>query len=255
MKNIKIRITLTEEALGMTPSNPEDYEKFLQLRKLKLGKRAAELEGKFQAELEQMKLLIEKNKTESLESGTSVFFRNADGDPVFRDFQIRGAFKDWMRGLKDVLSKEDVAKKLAGKYITSVIGFKKLPAPWVDRGVFVGPKDILIKLPEGGEMSMCKRIIRKENQKAPGTFSTNFKISESVPAGSQFSFNLGILNDADENLCLACLHYGFVRGVGEWRNGAKGTFTFELYDESKKEWVYQEPELAEILGLDSEIPE
>ena len=283
MKRLTVRVHLLEEALGMTPSTPDQYSKFVEFRKAKLGTKAAIIsDDKTKEEIDALKMRVEEMKVDNAENGVDVFPIDPETQkPLLWDYQLRGFFKDTMKALKDCLgvkkvkaadlkpSKDDTeeikaekAKKLADLKameklaeklkVMSVTGFTKMPATWVDRGVFVGPRKCLIDMPEGGQMGYCERPIRIEKFPQP---ISSLKCSETVPMDSTIKFRVGILNDDDEKYVLACLHYGYLRGVGEWRNSGKGRFTFDLYDEVKKEWVPQKPEFESIFGFDEELPE
>lgn len=279
MKRLTIRVHLLEEALGMTPSTPDQFSKFLEFKKTKLGAKAAVIsDEKTKEEIDALKMKVEEMKVDNAESGVDVFpIDDETKKPLFWDYQIRGFFKDSMKALKDCLAvkkvkvadlkpspddteeqKEYKTKmlnllKMAEKLkVLSVSGFSKMPSTWVDRGVFVGPRKCLIDMPEGSKVGYCERPIRIE--KFPKDISS-LKCSETVPADSIIKFRVGILNDDDEKFVLACLHYGYLRGFGEWRNSGKGRFTFDIYNESTKTWEPQKPEFESFFGFDEELPE
>ena len=269
MKQITIRVTLLEDALALLPGTPDSFSRFLEYKKAKLNKQqAAHVEDMEEEERRAIKERLETLKIDQAENSVSVFpIDKETGKPFYYDYQIRGFFKDAARGLKDCLqikkSKDESAKdaspdeKLKSalskcKNLASFAGFSKMPATWVDRGIFVGPRKVIIDMPEGGQIGFCERPLRVEKFPQP---IVSIKCSESVPAGSVLRFKVGVLNDADEKYVLACLHYGFLRGFGEWRNSGKGRFSFEIYDETKKKWVEQKPEFESVFGFDSELPE
>jgi len=262
MKTLTVRATILEEMLGMTPGNQEAFTKFLEFRKAKLGVKAAQIsDEKSEEELKALKLKVDEMKADNTENSVDVFPVAEDGTPIIWDYQIRGFFKDSMKALKDMLAikktkgdgddeRAAAIKKLSKMTVAAVAGFNKMPATWVDRGVFVGPRQIKIEMPEGGQVGYCQRPLRVE--KFPKDI-TSLKCSETAPAGSVIKFKIGILNDADEKLVLACLHYGFLRGFGEWRNSGKGRFRFDLWD--GKQWVEQIPEFDQMFGFDEALPE
>ncbi len=279
MKRLTIRVHLLEEALGMTPSTPDQYSKFVEFKKAKLGTKAAIIsDDKTKEEIDALKMRVEEMKIDNAENGVDVFPIDPETKkPLFWDYQIRGFFKDSMKALKDCLSlkkvkvadlkpsKDDTDEQKAYKAkmlamlklaerlkVMSVTGFTKMPATWVDRGVFVGPRKCLIDIPEGYEMGYCERPIRIE--KFPKDI-TSLKSSETVPADSTIKFRVGILNDDDEKYVLACLHYGYLRGFGEWRNSGKGRFVFDVYNEATKQWEPQIPELETIFGFYEKMPD
>ena len=279
MKRLTIRVHLLEEALGMTPSTPDQYSKFVEFKKAKLGTKAAIIsDDKTKEEIDALKMRVEEMKIDNAENGVDVFPIDPETKkPLFWDYQIRGFFKDSMKALKDCLSlkkvkvadlkpsKDDTDEQKAYKAkmlamlklaerlkVMSVTGFTKMPATWVDRGVFVGPRKCLINIPEGSEMGYCERPIRIE--KFPKDI-TSLKSSETVPADSTIKFRVGILNDDDEKYVLACLHYGYLRGFGEWRNSGKGRFVFDVYNEATEQWEPQTPEMETIFGFYEKMPD
>ena len=279
MKRLTIRVHLLEEALGMTPSTPDQYSKFVEFKKAKLGTKAAIIsDDKTKEEIDALKMRVEEMKIDNAENGVDVFPIDPETKkPLFWDYQIRGFFKDSMKALKDCLSlkkvkvadlkpsKDDTDEQKAYKAkmlamlklaerlkVMSVTGFTKMPATWVDRGVFVGPRKCLIDIPEGDEMGYCERPIRIE--KFPKDI-TSLKSSETAPADSTIKFRVGILNDDDEKYVMACLHYGYLRGFGEWRNSGKGRFIFDVYNEATEQWEPQTPELETIFGFYEKMPD
>lgn len=264
MRTLTVKVTLLEEALGMTPGTQEAFTKFLEFRKAKLGVKAAQIsDEKSEEEIKALKFKVEEMKADNTESGVDVFPIDPETkNPIFWDYQLRGFFKDSMKALKDMLAvkkskdctedeKAAALKKAASKSVLSAVTtFNKLPSTWVDRGIFVGPRKIQIIMPKDGQIGYCQRPLRVE--KFPKDI-TSLKCSETVPAGSVIKFKVGILNDADEKLVLACLHYGYLRGLGEWRNSGKGRFSFSIHN--GEEWIDQVPEFDLAFGFEDELPE
>jgi hypothetical protein len=52
--------------------------------------------------------------------------------------------------------------------------------------------------------------------------------SETLPAGTQFTFSIRLLSDSLLPLVLEWLAYGELRGLGQWRNSGKGRFTVRI---------------------------
>ena len=79
-ERINVRLTLLEEALGMTPGASEIYSKWIASKapEPELGEEeTAAVEG-----------------TEQPEDATTCFPRTEDGEPFCWDYQIKGFFKD-----------------------------------------------------------------------------------------------------------------------------------------------------------------
>ena len=51
--------------------------------------------------------------------------------------------------------------------------------------------------------------------------------SETVPAGSTLTFSVLCMDDSHVNAVREWLDYGFLRGLGQWRNSGKGRYTWE----------------------------
>ena len=210
MKQLTIKVTLLEDALALLPGTPDSFSRFLEFKKAKLNKQqAAHVEDMEEEEKRAIKERLETLKIDQAENSVSVFpIDKETGKPFYYDYQIRGFFKDAARGLKDCLqikksktvdedtSKEEnpdakLKKALSKcKYLASFAGFSKMPATWVDRGIFVGPRNVIIEMPEDGKIGFCERPLRIEKFPQP---IVSIKCSECVPAGSVLKFKVGIL--------------------------------------------------------------
>lgn len=144
---------------------------------------------------------------EMLEKGTTAFHKNSEGKPLIFDYQIKGFLKEAGRifnGLQDV-------KALRSK---------------IENFVFVTPRLTEIHLPEGAEIGYCERPLRAETAQGPRVALAR---SEELPAGSWFEFTLEIFkSQVDEDLIRELMTYGEYKGLGQWRNGGHGRFTFEF---------------------------
>ena len=87
------------------------------------------------------------------------------------------------------------------------------------------PRQIVIQMPEGTEISYCQRPLRA--QTAQGE-RVALAISEEVPAGSVLEFEVKCYDDNHIPAVLEWLDYGQDRGLGQWRNSGKGRYTYEL---------------------------
>lgn len=197
MKELNVRITLTEELLGMAPSDPKIHEKYIASQAPDAPSTAQEVEA----------LGVE----EVVEKQMTIFPRNADGTPILWDYQIKGFFKDSVGMLR----------RIPGTACSKVKAFKKE----IDGLLFVKPRQIPIHI--GGDLGRCQRPLRTSGPTGERTALAN---SETVPAGSTMEFKLILLVDDMEKWVRECLDYGAVRGLGQWRNSGKGTFTYELIE-------------------------
>lgn len=194
MKTMKVRITFIEELLGSASSNPDIHKDFI----------ASKAPDAPSVEEEVAAVGVE----EYVENAMTVFPRNADGQPIIWDYQIRGFFKaacGFMRKVKDSKS-------------SGLKAFKKE----IDGLVHVKPRMIPIQF--DGEITSCQRPLRAETAQGARVALAN---SESIPAGATAEFEIIMLNDADEKLVREWLDFGQWNGLGQWRNSGKGSFTWE----------------------------
>ena len=80
MKEIKVKLTFLEEVLGTASADKEIHDKFIAANAPDAPSRKEEIEA----------LGVE----EVIEKSMTVFPRNAEGKPIFWDYQIKGFFKD-----------------------------------------------------------------------------------------------------------------------------------------------------------------
>jgi len=209
---MKVRLTLVEEMLGTSCSNPEVHEEFI------ASKSADKVKIKEELEALPAEVLIEKSLT--------IFPRDENGNPFLYDYQIRGFLKNFL-GTKVEFG--PLVLKVGKKdYKFSKWTYKRL----VDNYVFVKPRRIKLNMPEGSEVSFCTRPLRAETMKGE---RVALATSEAVPAGTTFEFEIRCLQPELYDLMPEALDYGEFNGLLQWRNSGKGTFTWEDLDEQKVE--------------------
>ena len=189
-----VRLTLTEEVLGMAPADPEIYSKFIASNAPDAKSREEEIE--------------ENGIDEVVKQGTTVFPRLSDGRPFFWDYQIRGMIKDSMGMLK----------RVPGSKCSAAKAYKKI----VDGLIFVQPRKIPIFT--YGKEGVCQRPLRTDG---PTGSRTALASSETLPAGSIVEFDFVLMDKQVVPYVKECLDYGVFRGLGQWRNSGEGTFTWE----------------------------
>lgn len=191
---LKIKLTLTEEALGMMPTDKEIHETYIASK----SPDAATIEEEVAA----------VGVNEVVEKGMTVFPKLDDGTPFMWDYQIRGFFKDAIGMLRRV--KTNKCAKLTS--------YKKV----IDGLLFVAERKIPIEL--SGPLGDCQRPLRADTMQGARVALAH---SETVPAGSTLTCTLIMLDDSLEGVVRECLDYGRLRGLAQWRNSGKGTFTWE----------------------------
>ena len=148
MKELKVRITTTEDMLGTASANPEIHREFI-------ASNAPDAET-----LEEEVASI--GVDEVFEKGMTVFPRK-DGKPIAWDYQWKGFFKDACGALR----------KVTGSECSKIKAYKKE----IDGLIFVEPRAIPIRFE--GEIGICQRPLR--GQTAQGE-RIALASSESIPA-------------------------------------------------------------------------
>ena len=179
MKEIKVKLTFTEEILGTAPSDPEIYKKYI----------ASKSEDTVKIEEEVATIGVD----EVVNNARTVFSKNKDGELILWDYQIKGFFKDAIGMLRQV----------KGTKCSKLTAYKKK----VDGLVFVQPRQI--EFENVIDIGDCQRPLR---------------------ASTTLTFTIILLNEDLEGVVMECLDYGKLRGLGQWRNSGKGTFTYEIIE-------------------------
>jgi len=205
---MRVRITLTEEMLGMASGNPDIHREYIASR---VAERSDDrLTESMMANMteEEIQAVIDA----SAEKGMTVFPRGDNGEPIMWDYQIKGFFKDACKMLR-ADKKSHSAKMKAYKQN-------------IDGRIFVDERKIPIVF--DGEMGDCQRPLRAETMQGPRTALAE---SETVPAGSVMCFTVATMLEEDMETVREWLNYGVRRGFGQWRNSGKGKFVWEELDE------------------------
>lgn len=194
MKELKIRITFTEELLGTANSDPKIHEEFIASNAPDAPSRAEEVEALGVDEV------VEKQKT--------IFPKDEEGNPIIWDYQLKGFFKDTCSALR----------KVTGTRSSKIKAFKKE----IDGLIFPEPRKIKINFE--GELGSCQRPLRAQTMQGERVALAN---SETIPAGATAEFTVVCLADEHAEAVKEWLDYGKYRGLGQWRNSGKGRFTWE----------------------------
>ena len=185
-ERIDVRLTLLEEALGMTPGDPEIYGNWI-ASKAPEPEVGAEEVGVIEG-------------MDAVEDATTCFPRTEDGVPFCWDYQIKGFFKDACSSLR----------RVPGTRSSKLTAFKKV----IDGTVFVEQRKIPFKLPDGAECGRCERPLRASS--ASGE-RVALAASETVPAGTVLEFSVLVMNPKDAETVREWLDYGRLRGLFQWR--------------------------------------
>lgn len=142
----------------------------------------------------------------------TVFPRDEEGNPFIYDYLIKGFIKN------------------AAKAFNNIGGDHKLTSykSKIDGGVFIEPRQLTLKLPEGKELGLCARPLRASTMQ--GERVTIAK-SESAPIGTSIECWIKVLNPEINKKIFEYLDYGFYNGLGQWHNAGKGKFSYEIIED------------------------
>lgn len=199
------RLTLTEPILGSSPKNKDVYRSFI-------AAKAAE------AAVTMAPALVVETEVESVqeveERGWTGFLEDADGIYLL-DYVIRGYLKSAARVL---------SLKISGKRKGEVA----LGASVIDNFVFVWPRKIrLVRdgAPIRGPEDVLERPLRAMTAQGP---RVTVMRSDLVREDATIDVTIGTLNGrVPADLIEQLLDYGQLQGLGQWRNGSYGRFTWE----------------------------
>ena len=195
-KEIKVNVTLIEEMLGMSPSDPEIADTFIASNAPNAPSRTEEIEA----------IGVEAVQ----EKGKTIFPKLPDGTPFIWDYQIKGFFKDACGCLARVKGKTESSKLKA---------YKKI----IDGLIFVKERKIPIEV--NGEIGTCQRPLRAMTMQGE---RVALAASETVPVGSTFAFTIELFDENLYDVVIEWLEYGRFRGFGQWRNSGKGKFAYKI---------------------------
>jgi hypothetical protein len=183
---VKVSLTFVEPILGTAPLDKEIYSNYI------------------------LDSLEHEDEVDTVrdEKGRTGFHRNEEGNPILYDYMLKGFFKDACGMLS----------RVEGSQSKKVKAYKKI----IDGLVFVFPRRIPIQM--AGPIRILERPLRA--QTAQGE-RVALAASELIPEGSCIEFTLDVLGESvSDELLHEWLNYGMYRGLGQWRNGSYGRFTY-----------------------------
>ena len=202
MKKLNVKLTLTEEMLGMC-AKADVHEKFIASKAPDAVSREEEVAALGE---------------EAVVDATRTVFPRENGVPFMWDYQIKGFFKDAC----------SMMRRVEGSKSGKLSAHKKL----IDGLIFPGPRKIMLKIPKGGKIDSCQRPLRAETAQGPRIALAD---SETVPEGTTLEFTVTIMEPPKkrgtpslEECLIEWLEYGEYRGLGQWRNSGKGKFEWEI---------------------------
>jgi len=203
MQEMKVRLTLTNEALGTLSGNPKIAEEYI------ASKHPDGLQPDELAQLVKLEELQEKQST--------VFPKDDTGCPFVWGYQFKGFLKEACLAM--IESDEETAATLKLRRLTLYLHKRT-----IDKQIFMAERFCVIDM-KGGEMGWCERPLRGQTMKGE---RISLARSETVPEGSTFEFTILVNNKKLVPYIKKWLDYGQFSGFLQWRNSGKGTFTYEI---------------------------
>ena len=202
----KYRLTGITSMLGSNPANPEIHSAYV----------AAKAESLAKAQQETSMLPTEEDLKNIKEQGLTVFLRNGRGQLCLGNHVIKGFLKAALATLKDQVGVASAKTK-------------------IDNLVFVEPTYITIM--RDGEPVMepdgyNERSLRAETMQGP---RVSLASSEEIDAPWTLDIELTLIENSGTakskaltwEILETVLDYGRFKGLGQWRNSGKGSFTWE----------------------------
>ena len=205
MKKLIAELTTIEPMLGTSPSNETIYRDFI-------GSKAPDA-----ATVEDEVAALGADAV--ADKGMTVFPCNDEGKPFLWDYQIKGAFKDACQMLARVGGKDpETGKKIkTANESSKLTAYKKI----IDGLIFVFPRRIPIDF--DGEIGVCERPLRAQTAQGERVALAS---SEQIPEGAKLRIEVVCMNDDHVAAVREWLDYGFLRGLGQWRNSGMGRFVW-----------------------------
>lgn len=143
------------------------------------------------------------------DKGKTGFHRNEEGQPILYDYVLKGFFKDAC----GMLSRVEVSQS------KKIKAYKKI----IDGLVFVFPRQIVIQ--NAGEIGTLQRPLRAQTAQGERVALAH---SEKIEAGAYIDVEIEVLDSkvVSPELLSEWLNYGRLRGLGQWRNGSWGRFSW-----------------------------
>ena len=195
--------------LGSNPANPKIHAEYV------AAKAASLMKGQEETSMLPSKEKLDEMIADIKQQGLTVFLR--DGDKlVLSGHVIKGFFKAALSTLKSQLC----------------VGS---PKSKIDELLFVGESYVPLQRRDGEYItkpdSICERSLRAETMQGP---RVSLCASEQVDEW-QITVTLTLVENAGSakskpltwDVIEECLNYGYLKGLGQWRNSGLGSFTWE----------------------------
>lgn len=208
MKELKVRLTFTDELLGSQPGNPDIHREFI----------ASKAPDAITREEEIAAIGVD----EEIDKMMTVFYR-VDGKPCLKGYQIIGFLKEAARAYYGLTPKE--IEDICGKKLAKLPAYKTKINQYIKVHNLDGGDFIPINLKEGTSIGSLQRPLRGQTAQGERISLAN---SETVAAGSTIEMKIRTRKDDLTDYIEGWLAYGEEDlGLLQWRSSGKGRFKWE----------------------------
>ena len=215
MDKLKARITLTEPMLGTTAGDSDIVRKFIAAKVKDSKSPTIDKDANATEEVDVVEKTLAERTADEIENAMTIYPTD-DGKPFIWDYQVKGFLKAAVLALcidSGAYTKEQLKKLTLTRYT-----YKRT----VDNLWFPAPRRIILNL--SGPLTVIQRPLRAETLRGERIC---LAISEAAPAGTTFDCEIKYINPVHENIIRACLDYGELKGLLQWRNAGWGRFTWK----------------------------
>lgn len=215
MQTYDVHIRFTQPVLGTASADPAIHERFIASKAPDAPSLREEVEA-LGADAVQ-------------ERGTTVFPKDKNGVPFLWDYQVKGFFKDACKFCRET---DDAVSKGIPAYKSKIDGL-----------IFVRPRNIRLRVPEGEPIRINERPLRAQTAQGERVALAS---SEQLPEGTEADFCVTTLASSigsrtpvktEKALC-EWFAYGALRGIGQWRNASFGTLRCRITNRDTGEVVF-----------------
>ncbi len=215
MELLKVSITLITPMLGTTAGNSEIVRDFIASKVKDSKDLDIDKEARAAEEVEAIEKTLAERTEEELGNAMTIF-PVQDGKPFIWDYQVKGFLKAAVLALcidSGAYTKEQLKKLKLTNWT-----YKRT----VDNLWFPYPRRIMLDMP--GPLTVIQRPLRADTMRGERIC---LAISETAPAGTTFECLIKYLNPIHGDVIRACLDYGALKGLLQWRNAGYGRFSWE----------------------------
>ena len=190
----RVKLTTITEMLGTAPLDPVVYD-------ANVATKAPE-DQPVDDELDAL--------PEETQKGVTGFLRDPFGNPVLASYAVKGFMKEAC----------GMNRRVKGSLSEKIKAYKKV----IDGMVFVAPRFITIQTKE--PITTLTRPLRAQTAKGERICLAT---SEVIQPGAVLEFTVQVMGqDVTEALLWDWFDYGRFLGLGQWRSGSFGRFTYEM---------------------------